>query len=158
MKLYREDSDLEIEQALLQGRAHETCGGRSLNDDAVDVNLTFVVAGGPARTSATVSTRRPCERPTPSLTWRRRTSTPPRPAVSSFPPSSPTSSPSWKLRSVPRPAEPAAPAVMAVMADAGPVTTTGIIAVGNLEARIHGQAAREMADGSPSPSAPNWSS
>src|SRR6266853_808437 len=33
---YTEDSYLEIEQALLQGRPHATCGGRSLNDDAVD--------------------------------------------------------------------------------------------------------------------------
>jgi hypothetical protein len=45
-KPYAEDSYLEIEQALLHGRAHATCGGRSLNDDAVDTNLTFVVRGG----------------------------------------------------------------------------------------------------------------
>jgi hypothetical protein len=45
-KPYTENSYLEIEQALLQGRPHETCGGRSLNDDAVDTNLTFVVTGG----------------------------------------------------------------------------------------------------------------
>jgi hypothetical protein len=45
-KAYAEDSYLEIEQALLQGRAHTTCGGRSLNDDAVDTSLTFVVKGG----------------------------------------------------------------------------------------------------------------
>ena len=45
-KPYSENSYLEIEQALLQGRAHTTCGGRSLNDDAVDANLTFVVTGG----------------------------------------------------------------------------------------------------------------
>jgi len=45
-KPYAEDSYLEIEQALLQWRAHATCGGRSLNDDAVDTNLTFVVSGG----------------------------------------------------------------------------------------------------------------
>jgi hypothetical protein len=45
-KPYAEDSYLEIEQALLQGRAHATCGGRSLNDDAGDANLTFVVTGG----------------------------------------------------------------------------------------------------------------
>ncbi len=43
---YAEDSYLEIEQALLQGRAHATCGGRSLNDDALDANLTFYVTGG----------------------------------------------------------------------------------------------------------------
>ena len=45
-KPYAEDSYLEIEQALLHGRAHATCGGRSLNDDAVDTSLTFVVTGG----------------------------------------------------------------------------------------------------------------
>lgn len=45
-KPYTEDSYLEIEQALLQGHAHATCGGRSLNDDAADANLTFVVTGG----------------------------------------------------------------------------------------------------------------
>src|SRR2546428_923244 len=45
-KPYAEDSYLEIEQALLEGRAPATCGGRSLHDDAVDTNLTFVVSGG----------------------------------------------------------------------------------------------------------------
>jgi hypothetical protein len=45
-KPYAEDSYLEIEQAMLQGRAHATCGGRSLNDDAGDANLTFVITGG----------------------------------------------------------------------------------------------------------------
>jgi hypothetical protein len=45
-KPYTEDSYLEIEQALLQGRTHATCGGRSLNDDAGDANLTFVITGG----------------------------------------------------------------------------------------------------------------
>jgi hypothetical protein len=45
-KPYAEDSYLEIEQALLQGRAHATSGGRSLNADAGDTNLTFVITGG----------------------------------------------------------------------------------------------------------------
>jgi hypothetical protein len=45
-KPYAEDSYLEIEQALLQGRPHATCGGRSLNDDAADTNLTFFVTAG----------------------------------------------------------------------------------------------------------------
>jgi hypothetical protein len=45
-KPFSEHSYLEIEQALLQGRAHATCGGRSLNDDALDANLTFIVTGG----------------------------------------------------------------------------------------------------------------
>jgi len=39
-KPYSEESYLEIEQALLRGRPHTTCGGRSPNDDAVDANLT----------------------------------------------------------------------------------------------------------------------
>jgi Domain of unknown function (DUF4331) len=45
-KPYSEESYLEIEQALLKGGEHTTCGGRSLNDDAVDANLTFDVTGG----------------------------------------------------------------------------------------------------------------
>jgi hypothetical protein len=45
-KPYAEDSYLEIEQALLEGRAHATCGGRWLNDDAADTNLTLIVTGG----------------------------------------------------------------------------------------------------------------
>jgi hypothetical protein len=45
-KPYAEDSYLEIEQALVQGRTHATCGGRSLNDDAGDRNFTFVITGG----------------------------------------------------------------------------------------------------------------
>jgi hypothetical protein len=45
-KPFAENSYLEIELALLQGRAHATCGGRSLNDDAVDANLTFYVTAG----------------------------------------------------------------------------------------------------------------
>jgi hypothetical protein len=45
-KPYAENSYLEIEQALVRGRAHATCGGRSLNDDAGDTNFTFVITGG----------------------------------------------------------------------------------------------------------------
>jgi uncharacterized protein DUF4331 len=45
-KPYSERSYLEVEQAILQDRAHATCGGRSLNDDAGDTNLTFVITGG----------------------------------------------------------------------------------------------------------------
>jgi hypothetical protein len=50
-KPYSEESYLEIERALLEGRPHATCGGRSLNNDAVDANLTFVVAGNGPRIS-----------------------------------------------------------------------------------------------------------
>ena len=45
-KPYAEQSYLEIEQAVLGGREHATSGGRSLNGDAVDANITFVVTGG----------------------------------------------------------------------------------------------------------------
>jgi len=45
-KPYAEQSYLEIEQAVFGGREHATPGGRSLNGDAVDANITFVVTGG----------------------------------------------------------------------------------------------------------------
>ena len=43
---YAADSFFEIEQATLDGRAHQTCGGRSLNDDVIDKELTLLVNGG----------------------------------------------------------------------------------------------------------------
>jgi hypothetical protein len=36
---------LEIERATLTGRAHETCGGRMPNEDAMDVTMNFLVRG-----------------------------------------------------------------------------------------------------------------
>lgn len=45
-KPYSEDSFFEIEQATLNGRTHQTCGGRALNDDFVDKLLTLLVNGG----------------------------------------------------------------------------------------------------------------
>jgi hypothetical protein len=49
---YSADSFFEIEQATLDGRAHQTCGGRSLNDDVIDKELTLLVnAGNGARVS-----------------------------------------------------------------------------------------------------------
>jgi hypothetical protein len=44
-KPYAEDSYLEIERTMLEGREHATSGGRPLNGDSVDANLTFVVRG-----------------------------------------------------------------------------------------------------------------
>jgi hypothetical protein len=44
-KPYAEDSYLEIERALLAGRAHTTCGGRPPNDDIVDKFFTLMVGG-----------------------------------------------------------------------------------------------------------------
>jgi hypothetical protein len=45
-KPYAEVSYFEIEQALLKGATHNTCGGRSLNDDSMDTLLTTLVNGG----------------------------------------------------------------------------------------------------------------
>ncbi len=42
-KPYGEDTFLEIERAAIAGRSHETCGGRSLNDDAMDSLYTFLI-------------------------------------------------------------------------------------------------------------------
>ncbi|MEL6537183.1 MAG: DUF4331 family protein [Bacteroidota bacterium] len=45
-KPYAESSYFEIENALLRGEIHATAGGRSLNDDAIDVLFTMLVNGG----------------------------------------------------------------------------------------------------------------
>lgn len=45
-KPFAEDSYFEIERALLAGRPHTTCGGRSLNDDVIDTLYTGLVNGG----------------------------------------------------------------------------------------------------------------
>jgi hypothetical protein len=45
-KPFVENSYLEIERTLLKGAAHQTCGGRWLNDDSIDTFLTFLVNGG----------------------------------------------------------------------------------------------------------------
>jgi hypothetical protein len=41
-KPYSEASFIEIERALLHGRTHQTCGGRSLNEDAMDSLATLL--------------------------------------------------------------------------------------------------------------------
>ena len=45
-KPFSETSFFEIEQAMLEGRAHTTCGGRWLNEDLVDTLLTLYVNAG----------------------------------------------------------------------------------------------------------------
>ena len=45
-KPYAEESYFEIERTLLTGVGHETCGGRSLNDDIADTILTVLVNAG----------------------------------------------------------------------------------------------------------------
>jgi hypothetical protein len=44
-KPFSDDSDLEIERAVLAGRPHVTCGGRSLEDDIIDTLYTVLVGG-----------------------------------------------------------------------------------------------------------------
>ena len=39
-------SFLEIERAARDGRAHETCGGRALNDDVMDTIFTLLINAG----------------------------------------------------------------------------------------------------------------
>jgi hypothetical protein len=45
-KQFSEDSYIEIEQAMLQGRTHRTCGGRSLNEDVMDKYYTLLINAG----------------------------------------------------------------------------------------------------------------
>jgi hypothetical protein len=45
-KPFADDGCLEIERALLEGRPHETCGGRSLNDDVMDTLYTLLINAG----------------------------------------------------------------------------------------------------------------
>jgi hypothetical protein len=45
-KPFGEHTFLDIERAALAGRAHETCGGRWLNDDVMDTLYTFLVNAG----------------------------------------------------------------------------------------------------------------
>jgi Domain of unknown function (DUF4331) len=44
-KPFSGDSFLEIERAMLAGRAHTTCGGRSLNDDVMDTWYALLIDG-----------------------------------------------------------------------------------------------------------------
>ncbi|WP_031174174.1 DUF4331 family protein [Streptomyces durhamensis] len=67
-KPYDEDSYFEIERALLEVRTHETCGGRSLNDDVIDTLYTLIVnAGRGPRVSDGVDGTVPASRDFPYL-------------------------------------------------------------------------------------------
>ncbi len=44
-KPFATDSYFEIETAMLEGRPHQTCGGRWLEDDIMDVMFTFMISG-----------------------------------------------------------------------------------------------------------------
>lgn len=45
-KPYTDNSFFEIEQSMLAGRPHATCGGRSLNDDVMDTLYTLLITAG----------------------------------------------------------------------------------------------------------------
>jgi Domain of unknown function (DUF4331) len=76
-KPYAEDSFLEIERAMLQGRGHATCGGRSPNDDVMDTLYTLLVnAGGGPRIGDGV------DRATAAATHTFPYLAPPRPSLS----------------------------------------------------------------------------
>ena len=91
------DSDLEIERAVLAGRPHTTCGGRSLNHDIIDTLYTLLVGGldGPRISDGVDQPTQPTARSFPYLV-------PPNPnppdlmailAASSAPPEEAASSP-----------------------------------------------------------------
>src|SRR5215208_4123463 len=62
-------SFLEIERAAREGRAHETCGGRALNDDVMDTIFTLLInAGkGPVIRDGVDQATRPASRSFPYL-------------------------------------------------------------------------------------------
>jgi hypothetical protein len=62
-------SFLEIEMAHRAGRAHDTCGGRSLNDDVMDRIFTLLITGGngPAIRDGVDQATRPASRSFPYL-------------------------------------------------------------------------------------------
>jgi Domain of unknown function (DUF4331) len=68
-KPFSDEGYLEIETALLAGREHTTCGGRSLNHDMVDTYYTLMVGGvdGPRISDGVDQTTRPATRTFPYL-------------------------------------------------------------------------------------------
>jgi hypothetical protein len=68
-KPFAEDGYLEIEQAMLRGVPHTTCGGRWLNHDVLDTVLTFLVnrGNGPRITDGVDQATRPASTAFPYL-------------------------------------------------------------------------------------------
>ena len=68
-KPFAEVSYFEIESAMLRGAAHQTCGGRWLNDDIVDTVLTLLVSNfnGPRVSDGVDQTTAPAARTFPYL-------------------------------------------------------------------------------------------
>ena len=65
-------SFLEIERAAREGRAHETCGGRALNDDVMDTIFTLLInaGNGPVIRDGVDQSTRPASRSFPYLARR----------------------------------------------------------------------------------------
>jgi hypothetical protein len=68
-KPFAEDSFLKIEQAVLAGHPHTTCGGRPLNDDIIDTLYTVLVGGfdGPRISDGVDQSTQPTSRSFPFL-------------------------------------------------------------------------------------------
>jgi Domain of unknown function (DUF4331) len=68
-KPFAEGSYLEIDRAVLAGRAHTSCGGRPLNDDIVDKFFTLLVGGvdGPPISDGVDQATQPATRSFPYL-------------------------------------------------------------------------------------------
>jgi hypothetical protein len=62
-------SFLEIERAVREGRAHETCGGRAPNDDVMDTLFTLMInaGAGPVIRDGVDQSSRPASRSFPYL-------------------------------------------------------------------------------------------
>ena len=65
-------SFLEIELAAMRGEAHESCGGRALNDDVMDTIFTQLINGGNGPVIRDGVDARPSRARTPSPIWRSR--------------------------------------------------------------------------------------
>ena len=65
-------SFLEIELAARDGRAHQTCGGRALNDDVMDTIFTLLINAGNGPMIRDGVDRSTSPARTASRTWRRR--------------------------------------------------------------------------------------
>ena len=70
-KPFAEDEGLEIERALLVGRPHETCGGRSLNNRTMHAIYTLLVNADKGPRIGDGVDQATVPRPTSSPTWRR---------------------------------------------------------------------------------------
>jgi len=78
---YAEDGFLTIERAVLAGRRHHDCGGRSINDDVMDALYTFVFGGldAPRISDGVDRATRLGTTTFPYLAPPNRTAVPPRP-------------------------------------------------------------------------------